>query len=580
MTLMIQPIPSVMVCLSLVLPGSLAGCNNPDVTNREADLSFVDVTQQAGLGDFRHETGAFGEHWFPESMGSGGGFIDYDGDGWQDILVIGGGTWPQSGMDPVPPLWLFRNNGDGTFSLRTQETGLADVDAYGSGMTVADYDNDGDEDFYFTTLAENMLFRNDGGTFTEVGITAGVAGEPVWSSSAAFFDADRDGWLDLYVGNYVAWTPETDRFCSLDGVHKSYCTPEAYEGIPSRFYHNDGDGTFSDSSERAGIWPAPGKTLGVVALDFNHDSWPDLMIANDTEADQLYVNAGDGTFIERGAVSSVAYDEHGKARAGMGVDAGIVDSTGAVTVFVGNFSKEMIGVYRYLGNGLFTDRAAASRIGRPSLMTLTFGLFLADVDLDGDLDVFAANGHVQPDIEQTQEGIYHAEPPHLFMNDGGGRFEDRAMYVPAFTRALVARGAAFADYDRDGDVDILATENDGPMHLWRNEVQRRGPYLRVHTRGTTSNRDGVGTRIVAMIGTYRMERYVRAGSSYLSHSEKAVTFGLGAARQLDSLVLHWPSGQVDRFADVAGYQDIRVAEGSEVLERLARPDREDVTAEQ
>ncbi len=573
-------ISGLLVWLGLALPGGLTGCNGPDVTNGETDLSFVDVTQEAGLGGFRHETGAFGEAWFPETMGSGGGFIDYDGDGWQDILVIGGGTWPQSGMPPIPPLWLYRNEGDGTFSLRTQEAGLANIEAYGVGMMVADYDNDGDEDFFYTTLEENMLFRNDGGTFTEVGEAAGVTGEPVWSSSAAFIDADRDGWLDLYVGNYVAWTPETDRFCSLDGVHKSYCTPEAYEGVPSRFYHNEGNGTFSDWSEQTGIWPAPGKTLGAIALDFNRDGWPDLMISNDTEADQLYVNDGDGTFTERGGISGIAYDEHGKARAGMGVDAGIVDSTGEVTIFVGNFSKEMIGVYGYLGGGLFADRAASSLIGHLSLKTLTFGLFLIDVDLDGDLDLFAANGHVQPNIEKTQEGIFHSEPPQLFINDGSGHFEDRAMHVPAFTRAIVARGAAFADYDRDGDVDILATENDGPMHLWRNEVQRRGPYLRVHARGTTSNRDGVGTRIVATIGTHRMVRYVRAGSSYLSHSEKAVTYGLGAARQLDSLVLHWPSGQVDRFADVAGNQHIRVVEGSEVLGRLARSDREDVAAEQ
>lgn len=570
-----RPSPRLLPGLLLVALAVLAGCAAessapeavPATTATGVGLTFTDVTQEAGLGDFRHETGAVGDLWFPESMGSGGAFIDYDGDGWLDVLLAGGGTWEGSGKAPVPALWLYRNNGDGTFTHTTREAGLADVRAYSLGFAVADYDNDGDQDFYLTTIAENLLFRNDGGTFTEVGRATGVAGEPTWSSSALFFDADRDGWLDLYAGNYVAWTPETDIWCSLDGQSKGYCTPETYRGVASRFYHNNGDGTFSDWTEQAGFWPAPGKTLGVVEFDFNRDGWPDLAVANDTQPGQLYVNNGDGTFAERGAVSGMAYDENGKARAGMGIDAGVVDTTGEETIFIGNFSKEMIGVYRHIGNGLFIDRAAASKIGRTSLLTLAFGLFLFDVDLDGDLDLFTANGHVQPEIETTQEGIGYDEAPHLFFNDGNGYFEDLAPSIGGvLAGTIVARGAAYGDVDRDGDLDILVTENDGPAHLWRNDRTSEAHYLRVHTEGRQSNRDGIGAQVSVYAGGREMVRRVRTGASYLSASERAATFGLAGAGTVDSLVVHWPSGQVDRHRDVAVDRDVVVVEGAPVLQ--------------
>ncbi len=561
------------LCLC-ILPAAvvLSGCNGGEAAEQGAEagasgsnsgLAFTDVTEQAGLGDFRHVTGAFGETWFPESMGSGGGFIDYNGDGWADILLVGGGVWPQSPQKLERVLSLYRNNGDGTFTLQSQEAGLDRLDTYGIGIGVGDYDNDGDEDFYFSTIGENQLFRNDNGVFTEVGKTAGVAGDWAWSSSAAFFDADRDGWLDLYVGNYVKWTPETDLYCSLDSKNKGYCTPEAYEGLPGRFYHNNGDGTFSDRTQEAGFLPAPGKSLGVTEFDFNRDGWPDLIVTNDTQPNLLYKNNGDGSFTEIGAVSGVAYDEHGKARAGMGVDAGVVDSTGEETIVVGNFSKEMIGVWRHIGNDLFIDRAAVSRIGRTSLMTLTFGVFLFDVDLDGDLDFFAANGHVQPQVETTQQGISYAEAPHLFINPGDGTFEDKAPETGGvLLKNIVARGSAYADYDRDGDLDVLITENDGPVHLWRNDLNNGAHFLRVYTKGVESNRDGIGTQLVAYANGLRQMRRIRTAVSYLSASEKAATFGLGAATRLDSLVVYWPSGLVERFSDVRGDQEILLEEGA------------------
>ena len=524
---------------------------------------FTDVTALAGLGEFRHDNGAFGQLWFPEQMGAGGGFIDYDGDGWIDILLVGGGVWSKySGRSDVPGLWLYRNNGDGTFSLKSEETGLAGIVAYGIGISVADYDNDGDQDFYFTTIGENMLFRNDGGKFTSLGKEAGVSGEAIWSASAMFFDADRDGWLDLFVANYAVWSPETDLWCSVDGKTKAYCPPERFRGLASSFYRNNGDGTFTEQTAVAGLGDERGKSLGIAEMDFNRDGWPDFVVANDGEPDQLYENNGDGTFTEKGLLTGMAYGERGEARAGMGIDVGMVDSSGQPSIFIGNFSQEMIGVYRYNQNGWFQDRAAVSRIGRASLLKLTFGVFLFDVDFDGDLDLFAANGHVYPVRTKTLDGITYRQPAQLFLNAGDGTFEEAGQYAGSvFQMPMVARGAAYADFDHDGDLDVLITENDGPVHLWRNDLED-GHYLRVRLEGVQSNRDGIGSNIIAVIGNQRMERRIRTASSYLSQMEKVATFGLGAATVVDSLLISWPSGKIERFVQVAANQEIRIVEDS------------------
>ena len=569
--------------LLLIVLGCLGvvGCNGtrseqdhpaPEPVANDVAVELTDVTREAGLGAFRHETGAFGKKWMPETMAGGGGFIDYNGDGWMDIVLVGGGSWPGYGEEEVPALWLYRNDGDSgsspgqapTFTNATEEAGLGGVRTYGVGIAAADYDNDGDEDFFLTTTSENMLFRNEGGVFAEMGKEAGLAEQAEWSSATLFFDADRDGDLDLYVGNYVDWSPEKDVWCSFDGKVKSYCTPEVYEGEPSRFYRNNGDGTFTEATRQAGFWPNAGKALGVAEEDVNRDGWPDLVVASDLERDLLYENDGDGTFTEKGLASGIAFDETGKARAGMGVDTGVVDSTGEVSIFVGNFSHEMIGVFRHAGRGLFTDRAAASKIGRPSLLTLTFGLFLFDVDLDGDLDLFAANGHVQEEVDHVQESVTYRQRPQLFLNQGDGTFELSPAEGP-LARPLTARGAAYADYDRDGDLDILITENGGGAYLWRND-RSHGSFLRVRLTGEKSNREGIGARIVTVADGRRMERRIRTGSSYLSQSEKVATFGLGNATAVDSLLVYWPSGRVSRFGEIAANRDLRVIEGGRIVE--------------
>ena len=552
----------VTLLLCTLFGGSFHGCNGSKPESPPTPINFSYMTNEAGLSEFKHENGAAGNKWFPEPFGSGCGFIDYDGDNWIDIIMVGGSVWPQHSIKHVPALWLYRNNGDGTFTNKTDEAGLDNLSVYGIGVCAADYDNDDDQDLFFTTLYENMLFRNDDGVFHEVGKEAGLANQSTLSSSAVFFDADRDGWLDLYVGNYIDWSPEKDLDCTLTGEDKAFCTPEVYEGVPSRFYRNNGNGTFTDLTKEAGFMPSPGKTLGIVGLDFNKDSWIDLVISNDTERHLLYENNGDGTFTEKGIQSGIAFDERGKTRAGMGIDAGFIDNSGEVSIILGHFQNEMIGVYRHISDAQFIDLASISRIGWESFQILTFGLFLFDVEYDSDLDLFAANGHVQIDLmEKETSGIRAQQQPHLYLNNGEGIFDRLTQDAGGLlSETIIARGAAYADYDRDGDLDILMSENNGPLHLWRND-SKHGNFLRVRLKGKKSNRDGIGAFVSISAANRTFSQHVRTGASYLSQSELMATFGLGEITLVDTLRVNWPSGQVDTFTNIMTNQEIRIVEG-------------------
>lgn len=552
-----------LLSIILLVSGCTESSNTPaPVASPASDISFVDITSAAGLSDFRHETGAYGMFWFPETMGAGAAFLDFDDDGWLDIVLVAGGQWPDRDTPAVDALRLFRNVGDGTFEDVTAAAGLQGVNAYGQGVHAADYDNDGDQDIFFTTLRQNYLFRNDEQQFIDVTEAVGLAGHANWSTTAMFFDADKDGWLDLYVGNYVSWSPEKDIFCSLDGENKSYCSPQQYDGEPAFFYKNNGDGTFSDATESAGLMPTPGKTLGVVELDVNDDGWSDLLVANDTQRNLLYVNNGDGTFAEQGLLSGVAFDENGVARAGMGIDAGDIENNGDTWIFIGTFAHEMIGAYQSAGNGFFLERSAASKIGRQSLLTLNFGLFLFDAEYDGDLDMLVANGHIYSDVEKVEGGLKYRQPTQLFVNQGDATFLDVMPELQGvWAQPLVARGAIYGDVDRDGDVDVLLTENGGPVHLWRNDTAG-GNYLRVELTGVESNRDGIGARIVAIAGDLTMQRRVRTGSTYMSQSELAASFGLGNATSVDTLKVFWPSGVIDTLTNLDVNQVLVVEEGS------------------
>src|SRR5271166_702418 len=384
----------------------------------EDSVVFTDVTAQAGI-HFVHNSGRAGKKYLPETLGSGCAFFDADGDGWLDILLINGKDFTPRGRKSIAA--LYRNNRNGTFTDITAGSGL-DIEMYGMGVAIADYDNDGRDDVYITALEGDRLFHNEGnGKFRDVTKAAGIQNAN-FGTSAAWFDYDRDGKLDLFVANYVQWTAKGDLFCSLDGSTKSYCTPESYKGTCSRLYHNLGGGRFEDVSEKAGLGDPTSKSLGVTVLDYNGDGWPDLFVANDTQPNKLYRNNRNGTFTEEGMTAGVAYGEDGIARGAMGADSGDYDRSGRAHLLVGNFSNQMLGLYHNEGNGLFVDEAPSSSVGRSSLLSLTFGLFFFDYDLDGFPDIFAANGHIEDQIGRVQPKVSYRQAPLLFRNQGNGQF--------------------------------------------------------------------------------------------------------------------------------------------------------------
>jgi hypothetical protein len=526
-------------------------------------VTFRDVTQQSGIR-FTHNNGAFGKKFLPETLGPGVAFIDYDNDGWPDIFLVNGMDWPGHAQKHTTPK-LYHNNHDGTFTDVTHKAGL-DVEMYGMGVAVGDYDNDGFDDLFVTALGQSRLFHNNGnGTFTDVTQKAGLSGPRELSTSAAWVDYDKDGRLDLVVGNYVQWTQDTDLYCTLDGKSKSYCTPESYKGTSARLWHNRGDGTFEDVTQKAGLGEPTSKTMGIAVLDYDNDGWPDLLFSNDTQPNKLYRNNGNGTFSEKGVIAGVAFSEDGVARAGMGVDAADYDHSGYHSVMITNFSNQMLSLYHNEGKGLFVDEAPQSAIGRATLLTLGFGCFFFDYDLDGWPDIFIANGHIDPEIQKVQANVKYAMPPHLFRNLGKGKFEEVTNTMgAAFTAPRVGRGAAYADITNDGRLDLLLSTNGGPVYLFRNETQANGAAnrsLRLKLVGTKSNRDGIGAIVRLSSGADTQTQMLRSGSSYLSSSELILTFGLGQRDKADAIEIRWPSGQVDRLSNVAARQTVTATEG-------------------
>jgi enediyne biosynthesis protein E4 len=526
-------------------------------------IHFEDITRSAGI-HFTHNNAASGKKWLPETMGSGVAFLDYDNDGWQDILLVNGEDWPGPKKRHTT-LALYHNNHDGTFTDVTQKSGLA-VEMFGMGVAVGDYDNDGFDDIFITALGQSRLFHNNGnGTFTDVTQKAGLAGPHEFSTAAAWVDYDRDGHLDLVVGNYVQWSPETDIYCTLDGKTKSYCTPESYKGASVRLWHNRGNGTFEDTTQKAGLFDTSSKSLGIAILDANQDGWPDIFISNDTQPNKLYINNGNGTFTEKAVPSGVAYSEDGVARAGMGVAAADYDRSGYPSLVVTNFSNQMLAFYHNERNGLFVDEAPHSEVGRASLLTLGFGCFFFDYDLDGWPDIYIANGHIEDAIERVQPRVRYAEPPHLFRNLGAGKFAEVTDAMGrAFASPRVARGAAYGDINNDGALDVLVSTNGGPAALFKN-TGATNHSLRVKLVGTKSNRDGFGATVHVTNGSDTQTKMLTSGSSYLSSSELILTFGLGDRAKVDALEIRWPSGQIDRAANVPADQIITVKEASGIV---------------
>src|SRR5678816_2060595 len=502
---------------------------SPTPPRPSGPIEFTDVTTEAGI-HFKHNSGAFGKKYLPETIGSGGAFIDYDNDGWQDILLVNSMDWPENKKRKSFPA-LYHNNKDGTFTDVTQQAGLG-VEMYGIGVAVADYDNDGNVDIYITCVGPNRLFRN------------------------------------LFGGNYVDWSVQTDQYCTLDNKNKSYCTPQTYKGQSASLFHNRGNGTFENVTAKAGMNDPVGKTLGVALLDYDDDGWMDLFVANDTEPNKLYRNNHNGTFTDNAVLAGVAFSEAGTARAGMGVDAADYDGSGKQSLVIGNFTNESIALYHNDGSGLFTDEAAASGIGKMSAQSLTFACFFFDYDLDGLLDIFAANGHVSDDISVVQPTVKYAQPPHLFRNRGKKKFEEvTAKLGRALNRAIVGRGAAYGDYDNDGDLDLLLTTNNRPARFLRNDNANQHDLLRVKTAGARGNRDGIGAKVVVKTAKgARVFGMVRTGSRYCSQSELPLTFGLGKPEDGTTLTLEitWPGGQKDTISNLKPNQSILVQEGKGV----------------
>jgi enediyne biosynthesis protein E4 len=547
--------PSIFCAVAAV--ALLAAAGLPD-----EGVRFTDVTQSAGI-KFKHNSGRAGKKYLPETLGSGVAFLDYDDDGWPDVLFINSKDWTPRGRRSLPA--LYRNNRNGTFTDVTAGSGL-DVEMYGIGVAVGDYDNDGRPDVYITALEGDRLFHNEGsGRFRDVTKAAGIRNAS-FATSAAWLDYDRDGKLDLFVANYVQWTVAGDIWCSLDGATKSYCTPESYKGTSSRLFHNLGNGRFEDAGAKAGVADPTSKSLGVTVFDYNNDGWPDLFVANDTQPNKLYRNNRNGTFIEEGMTAGVAFGEDGVARGAMGVDAADYDRSGRAHLLVGNFSNQMLGLYHNEGNGLFVDEAPASTVGRSSLLSLAFGVFFFDYNLDGYPDIFAANGHIEEEIGRVQPKVQYRQAPLLFRNLRRGKFDNATAGMgQEFNRPIVARGAAYADFDRDGDLDLVIATNDGPAFLYRNDGGNRNHWISIHTIGTKSNHDGIGAVVRVESKSGSQWSTVRSGSSYCSQSDLSVVFGLGPDTVVSSIEIEWPSGAKQKLTNIASNQFLRIDESRGII---------------
>ena len=591
----------------LILTGCSSRLKPVGVAAPPPPIRFRDVTAEAGI-DARRVNGAFGQHFMPETMGGGGAFFDYDNDGWLDILLVNGDWWPGHPLPgPRPTLKLYRNTGvtdpapnahrptptahrptptaqhptptaqrptpnaqrpTPLFEDVTREAGL-NVSMQGMGAAAGDYDNDGYDDLYVTGIGGNRLFHNEaGGTnrvFRDVTPQAGMGGSG-WSTSAAWLDYDQDGWLDLFVCHYVRWSPETNISCGT--LHPTYCHPRVYPGESCRLYRNTGSSRFVDVTREAGLYNENSKALGVCVSDLNGDRRPDVVVANDTQPNFVYLNEGHGVFVERGDRTGIALSEDGAARAGMGIDTADYRNDGTQGLAIGNFVYEGIAFYEIENAEPYAERAKEAGLYVPSYPYITFGLFFGDFDNDGWPDLFATNGHIEDAVERVNPGQSYAQPSLLFRNRGDGGFEDVSRAAgECITRRVVGRGACRGDFDNDGRLDVLMIPNFGMPALLRNETESRHHWLSLKLTGTKSNRSGLGATVAVEAGGRRQTAYARSGSSYLSSSDPRLFFGLGASTRVDRVTVDWPGGLVETWGSLPADQIVRLTEGSGLVPR-------------
>lgn len=532
-------------------------------------VTFVDVASASGI-HFRHDNAATPEKYLIETMGSGCGWIDYDQDGLLDLYLTNGAATKL--YKPAHPLRsaLYRNNGDGTFTDVTAKAGVGAEGLFGMGVAVGDYDNDGFPDLFVLGYGSCILYHNNGdGTFTDVTARAGVANEGRWGSSAAWFDYDNDGRLDLVVANYVDWSPERNFWCGDHGPGmRSYCHPDDYNGEPPRLYRNNGDGTFTDVSERSRVGLKPGNGLGIVTFDYDDDGWQDIFISNDSMANFLFHNNHDGTFSEVAFAAGVALSADGRAEAGMGTDAADVRGHGRMDLLVTHLDSQLARVYENLGGGEFDDATLRCQMGYATFHTSGFGARFMDYDNDGASDIFMANGHVLDNIEKYNASVRYAEPKMMFRNTGHGVFENVSDRLGEdFGLPRVSRGAAIGDFDNDGDLDILVNNNGEAPQLLRNDGGNANHWLQILLVGTKSNRDGVGARVKVAAGDLALLDQRKGGMSYQSAQDPRLHFGLGQRTNVDAIEIRWPSGTTTSLGKVKADQIITVKEGEGLVKR-------------
>jgi len=555
--------------VAVILHQTVVAGQSAKLQNASTPVRFTDVRKEAGI-TFLQDSTQTDEKYYLETMGTGVGWLDYNQDGLMDLFFVQSAA--TDAYKPPHPLRsaLYRNNGDGTFTDVTGKAGVGGEGHYGQGVAVGDYDNDGYPDLYVTGYGRAILYHNNSdGTFTDVTAKAGVADEGQWSTSAGWFDYDKDGWLDLVVTNYIDWSPKNNLWCGdRRPGYRSYCNPGNYKGEKTKLYHNNHDGTFTDVSDISGVGKPESKGMGVVLADFNGDGWPDIAIANDTWPNFLFLNKHDGTFQDVSLVSGMAASEDGRYEAGMGIDAADVDGDGWLDIYVTHLDFELNRLYHNNHDGTFDDYTYRSGLGNKAMLYSGVSTKFLDYDNDGWEDIVQLNGAMLDNVQLYHSEVSYKEPLLMFRNVGKGQFENVSKSLgPDFQRSIAGRGIATADYENDGDIDIAINNRGDYPELLRNDGGNANHWLEILLIGTRSNRDGIGASLKLTSEGFVHVEQAKGGMGYMSASDPRIFFGLGKRTKIDSLEITWPSGQVDKLTNVPVDKIIVVKEGSGIVAR-------------